>query len=131
MRVQRPHDKKHIALAFSSFTNDQYKDIAYKELIDNISDNSFNLQYTYGIYTDHFMVKENIFLPIFHIYYLNSSKKSVILRQEECYDLPIIYPHHDYYIYNESNNHEQICDNLKQISGISNIYIINSIKDIK
>lgn len=130
MQLHRPNLKQHIALAYSSFTNDTYQDTAYQEILEKIDDNNFNMTYTYAIYTDHFMVKENIFLPIFHTYYLNSSPKLVILRNKECYDLPIVYPYHKYYIYDSYDTSQDDCEKIKQLAKTDHVYVINSLKDI-
>jgi hypothetical protein len=130
MQFQRPNPKKHIALAFSVFTSENYKDVAYQEILNEINNNNFNMSYTYAIYSDQCMVKENIFLPIFHSYYLNSDPKLVILRSKECYDLPIVYNYHEYFIYNESPESSIIVDQMKSTIPNVKISLINSLKDI-
>ena len=130
MQLQRPNNKDHIALVYQIFTQQDYNDEAYKEIIKHLNNNAFNLKYTYAIYTDQCMVKENIFLPIFHTYYLNSAPKKVILRQDGCFDLPLVYPYHEYYIYRSLSDVENVVQQLEKASPKTKITIIDSLKDI-
>jgi len=90
----------HLALAFATFNAKAYQDPCFKELIELMTDKDFNSKYTYAIFTDTYDVSDNAFVPYFHLYYLNSSKKDVILLDDQVIDLPKIYSHHKYYIYN-------------------------------
>lgn len=129
-QLQRPNNRKHIALVYNSFNNDTIKDEALQEILSMIGDNSFNLNCTYGIYTDQSFVKENLFIPIFHTYYLNSDLKYVILRSKDEYDIPYVYKHHEYYLYGPKDKTEEDLKELQSRHPGVSFKQIESIKEI-
>ncbi len=130
-QLQRPNDRKHIAVVYSSFNNDSIQDDAMKELLSLSTDNSFNLSFTYAVYTDQSFIKENLFIPIFHTYYLNSDSKYVILRSKDEYDLPYVYKHHKYCLYGPKDATISDYEELqKKYSGVS-FQQIESIKELQ
>jgi len=130
-QFQRPNNRNHIALAYDTFEPLCLEHEAIKEILSLIKDDNFNMNFTYAIYTDQSFVKENLFLPIFHTYYLNSDKKSVLLLSPETYDMPSIYPHHSYFIYGDKEKTQKDFNELqnaypkielKQISSLKELY---------
>ena len=93
----------HLALACSTFDADMYQSPCFKELVQLMTDNEFKAEYTYAIFSDTYLVSENAFVPNFHLYYLNSSKKDVILLDNKVIDIPKIYSHHNFYIYDNED----------------------------
>jgi hypothetical protein len=119
-----PYISNHLAVAYSVFSTSSYSEPCFKELSQLVLDDKFNKTFTYAIYCDDFIVKENIFVPRFHTYYLNSETKDVIIMDEHLIDLPEIYNHHKYYIY----NNEELLN--KFVEKHINVQHVNSIKDI-
>lgn len=123
-QIQKPYISQHLAVAFSKFSNESYETKCFKELLKLILDDSFKKNFNYAIYCDDFTVKMNIFIPRFHTYYLNSETKDVIIMDDHLIDLPQIYDHHRYYVYDDKKLFDKFNGKHK------NIKHIKSIKDI-
>lgn len=130
-QFQRPNNRNHIALAYGIFNNDSINNEPLQEILSLLKNNAFNLSFTYGIYTDQNFVKENLFMPIFHTYYLNSDSKYVVLTSELTYDLPYVYTHHKYLLYGDKTKTLKDFEQLKTLYS-TNIEIqqIESFKEI-
>lgn len=115
-----------LGIACSAFTSETYNSDCFKELLEIMLTDSdqFKKTYSYAIYSDMFQVPHNLFVPRFHTYYLNSDKKHVILLDEGMIDLPLVYNHHEYYIYDNKelfDKFEEKYDNVSHISSIKEI----------
>lgn len=128
--LTRPNSKTHIALLYKSFTKENYEHSSFKEILDLIEDNAFNLNYNYSIYADYHEVQEHIFLPIFHTYYLNSEKKNVIILSNKMYDIPELYPYHNYYLYGDKETTKEDYELLTKAHPNIKFTQINSIKEM-
>lgn len=129
--VQRPNYRNHIALAYDTFHHEIIQnDEALKDLLSLSKENNFNLNFTYAIYTDQSFIPSNLFLPVFHIHYLNSDLKYVILRSSSLYDLPMVYKHHKYLLYGDKNKTLQDFELLKKNYPETQFQQISSIKEL-
>lgn len=124
--VQIPIISNDIAIACSHLNQKMYENPCFQELLNLIKDEEFNRNYNYAIYTDEMSVKENLFIPRFHTYYLQSKTKDVILLDKESLTIAEVYGHHRFYIY----NNKQLLDTFKRYYENINITHIQSIKDI-
>lgn len=114
----------HLGIAFSKFDKSGYESSCFKELLQSMIEDDFKQSFNYAIYCDDFFVSSNMFVPKFHTYYLNSDIKDVIIMDEGLIDLPEIYNHHRYYIY----DNQELFDKFTE--KYNNIKHIKSIKDI-
>lgn len=115
-----------LAIACSSFNAEHYKSDCFKELLEVMltDDDQFKTTHSYAIYSDNFHIEHNLFVPRFHTYYLNSDKKHVILLDEGMLDLPAVYNHHEYYVYDNKElfgKFEEKYDNVSHIHSIKEI----------
>jgi len=115
----------HIGLACSVFNGESYKTQCFQELLSLMSEEEFRSTFNYGIYTDDLQVNTNLFLPVFHVYYLNSDSKGIVIMDEKMIDLPSIYDHHKYYVH----NNQELYDKLQE-KYPNKIIHITSIKDM-
>lgn len=130
LQTKRPNINNHIAIYFpKNIDNSILEDIAIKEIIDLAGDHSFAMNFSYAIYADHNMIQENLFIPIYNPYYLNTDPSMVILRDDQAYDILELYPYHKYYLYSHENI-QSIFDDLKNKFPNHHIELITSIKDI-
>jgi len=122
--VSKPYISKSLGIACSVFSSDSYESKCFKELLQLMMDDDFKKSFNYAIYCDDFMVKANMFMPRFHIYYLNSETKDIIIMDEHLIDLPQVYNHHRYYIYDNQElfeKFEEKYDNVAHIKSIKDI----------
>jgi hypothetical protein len=115
-----------LAIACTSFNAERYNEDCFKEFLEVMltDDDQFRKTYSYSIYSDTFSVPHNLFVPRFHTYYLNSDKKHVIILDAGMIDLPMVYNHHEYYIYNDKElfaKFEEKYDNVTHIHSIKEI----------
>lgn len=113
-----------LGMAFSTFDEQAYDSECFKEILQLILDDDFKNKFNYAIYCDNLRSSHNVFVPAFHIYYLNSDTKHIIILDEKLIDLPDIYNHHKYYIY----NNKELLEIFKE--KYNNITHITSIKDL-
>lgn len=132
LSVKRPNLKNHIAIYYGDFiaSEDLKKDSCITEIIGLCGSFDFAMNFTYAIYADSHGIQDNMIMPIFHTYYLNSDPKIVILRNTNSTDILSIYPHHKYYLYNDNTNTDDIYKKIKEQFPSYDLTIINSIKDI-
>lgn len=116
----------HLAIACSAFSAKTYESECIKELIELSITDEFKRKYNYAIYTDDFQVPDNIFVPTFHLYYLNSDKKDVVLLDEKLIDIPGIYSHHNFYTYKDDELLKQFQEKYSNITFTN----IQSIKEL-
>ena len=121
---QYEYVSRHLALACSKFNQTHYDSACFKELLMLSLNNDFKKEFNYAIYCDEIQVKHNVFIPQFNTYYLVSDAKDVIIMDEGLIDLPQIYPHHKYYIYDNLELFQQFKEKYDDIKNIK------SIKDI-
>lgn len=127
--LQLQYINTHLAIGCSEFNQKTYESDCVKELIELALTNEFKQKHNYAIYTDDFQVPKNIFVPHFHLYYLNTEKKDVILLDEKLIEIPEIYNHHNFYVYNdkellekfEEKYHKLTFKNITSIKEISNV----------
>lgn len=115
-----------LALTCSVFDAEMYQSKCFQELLELMKSDEFLFDYNYAIYTDSYIVAENAFTPYFHTYYLNSDKKDVILLDEKMIDLPEVYDHHNFYIY----DNEELLKIYKEKYPNLEIKNIKSLKEI-
>jgi D-hexose-6-phosphate mutarotase len=123
-RAEHPHISNHLAFACSRFHQSHYDSKCFKELLSLSMNSGFQQTFNYAIYCDEMQVKHNIFIPQFHTYYLVGDAKDVIVMDEGLIDLPAVYPHHKYYIY----DNKELFEKFKE--KYNDIVHINEIKDI-
>ena len=125
MSTEAQYFHHQIGIACSIFDHTKYETDCFKELLNTmLEDDKFKLRFSYAIYSDQFHIPNNIFVPRFHIYFLNSDTKHVILLDEGMLDLPNVYNHHKYYIYNDKelfSKFEEKYDNVQHITSITDI----------
>jgi hypothetical protein len=127
--INQPYISKHLGIACSVFSQNTYDTKCFQELISLMLDDNFQRNFTYAIYCDDFLVKSNLFIPRFHTYYLNSETKDIIIMDEHLIDLPEIYNHHKYYIYDNQKllaQFEEKYANIKSIKSIKDIYHVST-----
>ena len=115
-----------IGLAYSAFTQQSYQSAPFQQLLVMASDGDFGKRVNYSIYTDTLQVAQNMFLPSFHTYYLNSETKDVILMDEYLLELPEIYDHHRYYVFSDNKEAvkkftDKYGDKIKVISSLQEV----------
>jgi hypothetical protein len=127
--VQKPYISQHLGIACSTFSQNDYESKCFQELVELMLDDNFKKFFTYAIYCDDFLIQSNLFIPRFHTYYLHSDTKDIIVMDENMIDLPQIYNHHHYYIYNNQKlfeKFEEKYDNIKHIQSIKDIYHVST-----
>lgn len=118
------HISLHLGIACSVFSQDTYETACFQELVSLMLDDDFKRNVVYAIYCDEMIVKENIFVPKFHTYYLHSDTKDVVILDEKLIDLPKVYNHHRYYIYGNKKlleKFEEQYDNITYIESLRDI----------
>lgn len=115
-----------LGLAFGSFNLDSYNSTCFQELLSIVTDKESKPDFNYAIYTDNLQVNSNLFLPVFHIYYLNSDPKDIIIMDKLAIDVPQAYSHHRYYVYNNQELFDELIekypDKITHIQSIKDIY---------
>jgi hypothetical protein len=130
LSTKRPNIKNHIAILYSgTIDSTTLADVCVQELLGLCGSYDFAMNFTYAIYADNNIIADNIFIPIFHTYYLNSDPKMVILRDTKAIDILELYPYHEYYIYNNPEAEQELSILQKQFPN-HKIRIIESIKDL-
>lgn len=107
LQTKRPNIKNHIAIYYSTTIDSSIiEDLCIKELLELCGSLDFSMKFTYAIYADNSLISENIFIPIFHTYYLNSEPKIVVIRDSLQLSLDILelYPYHDFCLYKDENS---------------------------
>jgi hypothetical protein len=107
IQTKRPNTRNHIAIYYPVDVDSKtIEDIAIKEILELCGTLEFSMNFTYAIYTDNSLISENIFVPIFHTYYLNSEPKIVVIRDSLRLALDILelYPYHDFCLYKDENS---------------------------
>jgi len=120
---------EHLAVACSIFSHETYELECLKEIVSLSLDNDFANKFTHAIYCDEMQIRENIFMPRFHTYYLNSDAKHVIILDEQMIDLPETYTHHKYYVYANDELFKKLsksCKNIKNIQSIKEIINVSA-----
>lgn len=127
LMVKRPNLKTHIALYYSNYIDSSILNSdCIKELLMFSGSFDFAMNFTYAIYADHSMVKDNMMIPIFHSYYLNSDPKMVVLMDNNALDILELYPYHNFYIYQNAETYQL----FKTKFPNHRIQLINSIKEL-
>lgn len=130
LTTKRPAIKNHIGMCYgNTIDNKALKDKYIQELIDLGGEYDFAMNYTYAIYADTNTVISNIFLPIFHTIYLNSSPKLIIIRNKDYADIMELYPYHSFYVCSDQYTESDYAQLKDQFTN-SNLNFISSIKDI-
>jgi hypothetical protein len=106
-----------IALYYKHIDSDIFNDQNFKELLVLIGDNEYKNKIIYSLYSDSFVLKNNLFIPYFHTLYLAFMNNSVIISDIKDLWLLEIFPNNKYYSRNNTIINEKVT-------------IINNIKDI-
>ncbi len=109
---------RNIGLYYKFIDEKIFKDSVFIELMNLVSTKEYK-NINYALYTDSFLLKNNIFIPNFHTLYLSSGKHHIILNDYNDSWLLDIFPNNEYYIINNINNEPN-----------GKLKIINSIQDI-
>jgi len=119
----------HLGVACSVFDNKTYESPCVKELIKLSLDDKFKTKYNYAIYTDDFQVPVNLFIPNFHLNYLNTEKKDIVILDEKLLEIPAVYDHHNYYTYDNEELLEKLEDKYHKLT-FTNIKSLEEIKNV-
>lgn len=112
-----------LALYYKSIDHDIFNDYRYISLMEIlIKDNNF-VKYNYAFYTDSYLLKNNIFIPVFHTMYLASGSKRVVISNKDDVWLTEIFNNNTFYVLNNETDTEFDYESY----GIEKI---NSIEDI-
>lgn len=131
MQTQRLNLNNNIAILYKSITSEILsKDPCIKEIAELINQPKFYINFNYALYSDHAMVEENIFIPIFHTYSLSSGPKIVIIRSESMRSIIPVYPYHKYLVYGNTEEDKKLYDKLKSEFDEYNIEHITSLKEL-
>jgi len=133
LKTKRPNIKTHIAIYYGDTLDSGIaNDPCIKELLELCGSFDFAMNFTYAIYADHHMISNNMMIPIFHSYYLNSDPKVVILRDPAAIDVFELYPYHTYYLYVDKTNEKEAekYEKLKNKLDQYQIKLIDSIREI-
>lgn len=106
-----------ISLYFSNIDNNITNNKNFIEMISLVEQNPN--KYIYAIYGDNNLIKNNIYIPVFHTTYLACKKHNIILDKQDDDWLIDVFPNNNYYM---------ICDPYETKKEIK---FISSIKDIK
>lgn len=134
LTTKRPNIKDHIAIyCGASIEPTTLEHVCIKELLELAGSFDFAMRFTYAIYANHSMVKDNMMIPIFHSYYLNSDPKMVILIDHNPIDILELYPYHNFYVYEDPERYYEDTERynlLKTQFPNHSIKLIHSIKEI-
>lgn len=132
LQTKRPNIKNHIAIYYDTHINEKIlkEDVCVNELMLLNNDYKFAINFTYAIYTDMHSMKDNMFIPIFHSFYLNSDPKIVILRGSNVDDILELYPYHQFVIYKTNDTDTGRYTELSDRFPDHDIKLINSLKDL-
>jgi hypothetical protein len=117
--------KKHINISIFSRTlsEDIFQDVRFVQLMNILLQTKNKHRYSYCFYCDQYVLKTNIFIPIFHTMYLACENNNVLIKNSE--DLWIVdtFKNNNYFVL---ENREDMFDYEK--SGVKKI---KNIKDIE
>jgi hypothetical protein len=132
LQTKRPNIKNHIGIYYpSSIDSTTIQDICIKEILELCGTFDFSMNFTYAIYADNSLIADNIFIPIFHTFYLNSDPKIIVLRDKMPIDILELYPYHDFCIYNDEKiTTKEDFDLLKNKFPKHKLRLISSLKDL-
>lgn len=113
-----------IGFFYSTVDSNTYKDTRLVELLNIVSQKDNINKYNYAIYTDHCLLKTNMFIPIFHTIYIGCIRNNIIIPNH--YDIWVsqIFENNNYYMFNNDKDKEFDYSNF-------NIKFIDSIKEIQ
>lgn len=80
-----------------------FKDFRFVDLINNAIQ-STGTKYNFAIYTDVSVLPSNIFVPVFHTFYLGSHRHNVIISDQKDLWLTNIFTNNKYYIIPSDND---------------------------
>lgn len=109
-----------ISLYYSILTENIYNNQTFLELISLIDMNPN--KYIYSFYTETCLIKENIYVPIFHTIYLSCKHHNVIVNSEEDFWLPEVFPNNTYYLLTDKyDSFQKLEKNIISIKSLSEI----------
>jgi len=109
-----------ISLYYGVLNDPLYKDKGFLELISLIQINSS--QYIYSLYTEKCLIKDNIYIPVFHTIYLSCKHHNVIVNSEQDFWLQEVFPNNTYYfITDQYDSFKKLDNNILTIRSISEI----------
>jgi hypothetical protein len=109
-----------IALYYNEITQDILTDPRFVELQTMLSEKENLNKYIYALYSDINLLRENLFMPIFHSIYLGSGKANVILESINDDWLLSAFPNNTYFYMGDDEttlNNEKIIK-IKSIKEI-------------
>lgn len=109
-----------IALYYRTVDESVFADSRFSELINHLCQDKNFLDYSYALYCDSYLLRTNIFIPVFHTMYLSSGNKNVILNNYEDLWLLDAFKNNTYYmIHNDQYDLSQF--NITSIPNIKSI----------
>lgn len=106
-----------ISLYYSNINEDIFQDPKFTEVLDLVENNPN--RYVYAIYGDNILLKNNLYVPVFHTTYLSCRKHNVVINNTDDLWLLEIFPNNKYYVVSNQS-----------VSVPNNVKIIRSIKEI-
>ncbi len=116
--IYRENKKLHIGFLVETLDKKCLELEAVKQILEKTEDYDFMLNFTYSFYTDYNMMTEQLPLPVFHTYYLNTDKKSVVLMDNKLLNICDIYDYHDYYSFEK---YDEMPSSVKLIKSLQEI----------
>jgi hypothetical protein len=117
MKYQNSSKKiNELALYYNIVDEKIYKDGRFLSLMEVVNKKNIN----YALYTDNFLLKNNLFIPNFHTIYLGVGSHKVILDRIEDLWLVDTFKNNEYYFLLYQNSIEKEIENTKIIK-INNI----------
>jgi hypothetical protein len=108
-----------IGLFCSEINRQIYNDIRYTQLIEVIQEGQ---NINYALYGDTILLKENLFVPMFHTMYLANGINSVVLASEDDFWITDLFTNNIYYIIDQTDDNTKVYkNNIKTIKHIREI----------
>jgi len=116
--ITRENKRLHIGFLVETLDKQCLELKAVQQILEKIEDHKFMLNFTYAFYTDYNLMPEQILLPVFHTYYLNTDKKNIVLLDDKLLNVCNIYDYHSYYSFDKN---DEMPDNVKLIESLQEI----------
>jgi hypothetical protein len=115
-----------ISIYHSVLNENIYNNKIFLELISLVEKHPN--KYIYSFYTETCLIKDNIYIPVFHTLYLSCKHHNVIINSEQDFWLQQIFPNNTYYFITDQYDNSKKLDNnilcIRSISEIGNNYAI-------
>lgn len=108
-----------LAIYYKIIDNNIFNDSRYIEFMNIIMQNRSFLAYNYAFYTDSYILRNNIFMPVFHTMYLASGSKKVLVEDHQDLWLIDVFNNNEFYIIqNEKDAFDYSSFDVKKINHI-------------